>query len=190
MLEKYAGDVLLGAARSADSAPLGSGVRHATFHPCSDDGQFQFGKYRDHLDERLTYGVDFAAAAIHRDAAHNHQPQALLPDGVDDFAQLLRAAAQAACFERDDAVALARRVQQHLKLLFDSRVAVLVLKDNFLAPATFNSLICRRMSCLLSLVEHLAYPYIMSASPVKGRVKKGFYMADTPQSLKICMAAK
>lgn len=132
MLEKYAGDVLLGAVRSADSAPLGSGVRHAAFHPCPDDGKFQFGKYCAHLDERLTHGGDFAAAAINRDAAHNYQPQALLSNNVDDFAQLLRAAAQAAYFERDDAVALARRVQQHLKLLFDSRVAVLVLKDDFL----------------------------------------------------------
>lgn len=132
MLEKYAGDVLLGAVRSADSAPLGSGVRHAAFHPCPDDGQFQFGKYCAHLDERLTHGVDFAAAAINRDAAHNYQPQALLSNNVDDFAQLLRAAAQAAYFERDDAVAHARRVQQHLKLLLDSRVAVLVLKDDFL----------------------------------------------------------
>ena len=132
MLEKYTGDVLLGAARSADSAPLGSGVRHAAFHPCPDDGQFQFGKDRAHLDERLTHGVDFAAATIHRDAAHNHKAKVLSLDDLHNLTQLLRAAAQAAYFERDDAVALARRVQQHLKLLLDSRVAVLVLKDDFL----------------------------------------------------------
>lgn len=132
MLEKYAGDVLLGAARSADSAPLGSGIRHAAFHPCPDDGQFQFGKYCAHLDERLTHGVDLAAAAINRDAAHNHKAKVLSLDDLHNLTQLLRAAAQAAYFERDDAVALARRVQQHLKLLLDSRVAVLVLKDDFL----------------------------------------------------------
>ena len=34
-----------------------------------------------------------------------------------------------------------------------------IFKDDLVCSAAFSSLICQLMSCLLSFVEHLAYPY-------------------------------
>ena len=86
-------DIVLGGLGSADGVTFGFGVRHAGFHPCTQDGQFQFRKNPTHLNERLAHGVNFAAAAINGDGTYNDEPQALLIDDADDLAQLLGAAA-------------------------------------------------------------------------------------------------
>ena len=62
------------------------GVRYSAFYPCPNNGQFQLRKNGAHLDKGLAHGVNLPVAAVHGDAAHNHQPQPLCFDGMDDFA--------------------------------------------------------------------------------------------------------
>ena len=86
VLPEYGGDVRLAAFSSPNLPPLSLGVRHSAFYPCPDEGQFQLRKNGAHLDKGLAHGVNLPVAAVHGDAAHNHQPQSLCFDGMDDFA--------------------------------------------------------------------------------------------------------
>lgn len=61
------------------------GIGHSALHSCPYDGQFQFGKYRAHLDERLAHRVNFTVAAIYGDAPEDFKTQVFGLDNVHDF---------------------------------------------------------------------------------------------------------
>ena len=91
--------------RPSDPLAFALGILHPGAHTRPDDGQFQLREHSRHLDEGLRHRINLAAAAIHRDAAHNNQAQLLALDYIYDFAKLLCAAAQAADFQCDDGIA-------------------------------------------------------------------------------------
>ena len=62
----------------------------------------------------------------------------LSPDFVDDFTQLLCASAQSADFQRDDAIALSRHIQEHMRVLFHLRVPMLIFKNHFFRSCGFQ----------------------------------------------------
>ena len=92
--EEYRRNAVLRGVRSADLFSFALGVRHAGFHSGADDGQFQFGKYRAHLDEGLAHGVYIACPAVDGDASEDFQSHMLLLNHIHNFAELLGASAQ------------------------------------------------------------------------------------------------
>ena len=138
MLIEHSRDIILGGGPSADMFALRLGVFHPAFHPCANHRQFQLTENASHLEKRFAHRVCLSVPAINRDAPHNHQPQALFADGVDNLTQLLCASAQSADLQGDDGVALSRRIQEHMEILFHLRVAVLVFKNHFLRARRFQ----------------------------------------------------
>jgi hypothetical protein len=58
------------------------------------------------LEKRFTHRVCLPVPAVNRDASNNHKAQALLPDDIYYLAQLLRASAQSADFQRGGRITL------------------------------------------------------------------------------------
>lgn len=94
MLVEYRRNVVLCGVRSADLLAFALGVCHAGLDSGPDDGEFQFGKHRTHLDKGLAHGVYVAGSAVDGDASEDFQSHMLLLNHVDDFAELLGASAQ------------------------------------------------------------------------------------------------
>ena len=124
--------------RSSNVFAFGFCVLHAASDAVADHAELQLCEDAAHLDEGLAHGVDCAFAAVYGDAAHNDQAQVFLLYCVQDFAQLLGAAAQAADFERDDGVAGVCGFQEHAQVLFDFRVAVFVFENDFVSSCGFE----------------------------------------------------
>ena len=66
---------------------LGLGVGDARPHTRPYEGQFQLIEDGRHLKEGGAHGVHVPIAAIHCDAAQDHQPQVLLLDGFQHPAE-------------------------------------------------------------------------------------------------------
>jgi len=124
-------NIVPGSFRSADALALGFGIGHAALYPGADDRQLQFCEYSAHLDKCLGHGINLALPAIDGDAADDLKPQALFLDDADDLAQLLGGARKTADLKCDDGVARLRAVQQHVQVLFDGGVAVLIFEHDF-----------------------------------------------------------
>ena len=118
MLVKHSRNVILGGWLAPNLLALGSGILHATAHPCPNHRQFQLAEHTSHLKESLTHGVCLAFSTINGDAPHNDQAQMLLPDDVNDFAQLLCASGQSADLQGDDGVPRFSHIQEHMEFLF------------------------------------------------------------------------
>ena len=94
MLVENRRNVVLRGVGSADLLSFALGVRHAGLDSGTDDRQFQFGKHRTHLYERLAHGVYVAGSAVDGDASEDFQSHMLLLNHVHDFAELLGRTAQ------------------------------------------------------------------------------------------------
>ena len=94
MLVEYRRNVVLRCLRSADLLSFALGVCHAGLDSGPDDGQFQFGKHRTHLDEGLAHGVYIAGSAVDGDTSEDFQSHMLLLNHIHDFAELLGRTAQ------------------------------------------------------------------------------------------------
>jgi len=130
--------VVLRGLRSADLLALGLCVLHSAANSVADHGQLQLRKDATHLDECLAHGVDLALPAIHRDAAHDHQPKVLVLHDIQYLAQLLGAAAQTADFHCDDRISGFSHFQEHIEVFLHLGVAVFIFEDHFVCASGFQ----------------------------------------------------
>ena len=130
MLVKHSRNVIIGCGSASNLLPFCFGVLHAASHSRPDDCQLKLCEDRAHLDERLAHGVYLPVPAVNRDTAHDDEPEFLALDDLHNLTELLCASGQAADLKRDDGVTLSRRIEKHMKVLLDLRIATFILKDH------------------------------------------------------------
>ena len=138
MLVKHCRNAFSCALRPANLLSFCLCILHPAAYPRPDHRKLQLSKHTAHLNKRLTHRINLTFAAIDCDAAHNDQSQMLFLHRLQYFAKLLRATAETAHFERDDRVALSRGIQEHMEVLFDLGVAVLIFEDHFVRACGFQ----------------------------------------------------
>ena len=105
MPKEYGGNIVFRRGTTADLLALGFCVRHARFDAGANHGELQLAEHACHLQKRFAHWVGLTVVTVDGDGAYNLQAEALFADNVDNLAELLRGARQAADLQRDDCVA-------------------------------------------------------------------------------------
>lgn len=105
MPKEYGGNIVFRRRTTPDLLTLGLCVRHAGFDAGANHGELQLAEHASHLQKRLAHWVGLTVVTVDGDGAYNLQTEPLFADNVDDLAELLRGARQAADLQRDDCVA-------------------------------------------------------------------------------------
>ena len=96
MPEKHSGDVLFRRRTTADLLALGFCVRHAGFDAGANHGELQLAEHACYLQKRFAHRVGLTVVTVDGNGAYNLQAEPLFADNVDDLAELLCGARQAA----------------------------------------------------------------------------------------------
>lgn len=143
MLVENSRNIVPGQRPHAQFPALADCVLQAGAHPGTDHRKFNFRKYPSHLQEGLGHRVNLPVAAVHRDAAHDDQAKTLLPDKVNQLAQLFCGPAQPAYFKGDDCIASGSSFKQTGQIPFYLAVSMFIIQIDFLCSGRLEfSLIC------------------------------------------------
>lgn len=148
---------ILGCCRwSANGLALCFGILHTAFYSLTNDIAFQFAEYAHHFEHSLGHWVKFFAA-IHNESA-KYQFDMLIFGKLDNIAKLFCTSGNSADLCCNNCIAQLHNTKQFCN---SARSAFIPLSYSryivvSVAPCCFSSRTCLSMSCIFSLVEHLA----------------------------------
>lgn len=138
MLEEENRDIIPGHLWASNMLALGFRILQTTPDSRSDHLKLQLREDTSHLEECRGHRIDLTAPAVDGDATDDLEAQMFLLDDVYNFAQLLRAAAQTADFQRDQGIALLHAGKKEAEVLFDGGISVLIFKNNLIRTCGFQ----------------------------------------------------